>query len=170
MKAYLDIETSFNNDITVIGIFRSDKGTIQLVDGAVTPSNIFWMLDGVSTVYTYNGSRFDLPVIRRILDVDINRHFHCRDLMYDCWKKNLYGGLKKVEKTLGIQRLTKGVDGMEAMLLWQRYKTRNDESALETLLLYNREDVLTLPLIEDCLHFSGTRTKIAHEVPVEILR
>ncbi len=170
MKAYLDIETSFDNDITVIGVYRPDIGTIQLVGGAVTASNLLWMLDGIETVYTYNGSRFDLPVIRRILDVDVPRHCRCRDLMYDCWKKNLYGGLKRVEKTLGIKRLTRGIDGMEAMHLWQRFKTRHDESALETLLLYNREDVLTLPLVEQRLTSPNSHIELSHEVPVKILR
>lgn len=170
MKAYLDIETSFENDITVIGIYRPSTGTIQLVDGAVTSSNLLWMLDGVDTVYTYNGSRFDLPVIRRVLDVDVPRRFRCRDLMYDCWKQNLYGGLKRVETTLGISRLTKGIDGMEAMHLWQSYKTRQDEAALQTLLLYNREDILTLPLVEHCLTSPIPRPELSHEVPVRVLR
>jgi len=38
--------------------------------------------------------------------------------MFDCWKENLYGGLKKVEEKLGIERLSKGIDGIEAMRLW----------------------------------------------------
>jgi len=44
--------------------------------------------------------------------------------------------------------LSKGIDGLEAMYLWDRYKRWQDEEALKTLLLYNKEDVLNLPILE----------------------
>lgn len=151
MKAYLDIETSFWGEITIIGVYRADHQFIQLVGEEVTKSNLMKILEGVETLYTYNGSRFDLPVIERELRVDLTRHFHSHDLMYDCWQQNLFGGLKRVEEQLGIPRLSKGIDGFEAMYLWDRYKKWQDEEALKTLLLYNKEDVLNLPILESRL-------------------
>jgi len=41
--------------------------------------------------------------------------------MHHCWRNNLYGGLKAVERTLGIPRKLKEVDGYEAVKLWWRY-------------------------------------------------
>jgi len=41
--------------------------------------------------------------------------------MYDCWSKNLYGGLKAVERQLGIERHLKDVNGYEAVRLWWKY-------------------------------------------------
>ena len=108
MKAYLDIETSFGKEITVIGIFLPPDRVIQLVGEDVNWTNLWNALEGVTQVLTYNGARFDLPVIRQAVRLDLNRYFECRDLMYDCWKQNLYGGLKKVEEKLGIERLSKG--------------------------------------------------------------
>lgn len=148
MKAYLDIETSFAGEITVIGVFIPPTKLIQLIGEEVNWSNIWNALTGVSSLRTYNGSRFDLPVIKRVLKLDLAKYFECRDLMYDCWQKNLYGGLKRVEEQLGIERETRGIDGLEAMRLWERYRLFNDQEALQLLLSYNREDVINLYYLE----------------------
>ena len=89
VTAYLDIETAFDGSVTVIGIFRPDWGTIQLVGGGVHDVNIYLALEGVTTIFTYNGGSFDLPVIRKRLHVDLKRDFHHHDLMRDCWKQGL---------------------------------------------------------------------------------
>jgi uncharacterized protein len=148
LKAYLDIETSFGKEITIIGIFIPPDRVIQLVGEDANWTNLWNALDGVTEILTYNGARFDLPVIRQAVKLDLNKYFDCRDLMYACWRRNLYGGLKKVEEKLGIDRITKGIDGMEAMRLWERFRLYGDEGALEILLAYNREDVVNLYHLE----------------------
>jgi len=151
LKAYLDIETSFGKEITVIGIFIPPDRVVQLVGEDVNWTNLWNALDGVTRILTYNGARFDLPVIRQAVRLDLTRFFECRDLMFDCWKENLYGGLKKVEEKLGIERLSKGIDGIEAMRLWERFRRYRDEEALRSLLEYNREDIVNLYHLEACL-------------------
>ena len=148
MKAYLDIETSFDGMITIVGLHAEDRGMIQLIGGNISDLALWHMLEGVKTICTYNGSRFDLPVIRRRLGLDLSKEFRSHDLMYDCWRLGLFGGLKRVEEQLGISRRSKGIDGIEAMRLWSRYEDGGDEKALETLLTYNRDDVLNLPVLE----------------------
>jgi uncharacterized protein len=148
MKAYLDIETSFGKEITIIGMFIPPDRVIQLVGEDVNWTNLWNALDGVTEILTYNGARFDLPVIRQAVKLDLNKYFDCRDLMYACWRRNLYGGLKRVEEILGIDRISKGIDGMEAMRLWERFRRYGDEGALEALLEYNREDVVNLYHLE----------------------
>ncbi|MDE2059673.1 MAG: ribonuclease H-like domain-containing protein [candidate division NC10 bacterium] len=148
MKAYLDIETSFEGAITVVGLYATDRGLIQLIGTQISDVTVWQVLEGVETICTYNGSRFDLPVIRRRLGLDLFAAFHSHDLMYICWRYGLFGGLKRVEEQLGISRRSKGIDGMEAMRLWSRYEDSKDEQALQTLLTYNREDVLNLPILE----------------------
>jgi len=55
------------------------------------------------------------------------------------------GGLKKVETKLGLDRGDlRDVDGFFAVLLWDEYRRRGNERALETLLAYNATDVLNL--------------------------
>jgi uncharacterized protein YprB with RNaseH-like and TPR domain len=125
-----------------------DRGLIQLVGGMVSDVSVWRALEGVEMICTYNGSRFDLPVIRRRLGLDLAKEFRSHDLMYDCWRNGLFGGLKRVEEQLGIARRSKGIDGWDAMRLWSRYEDGGDREALEILLAYNRDDVLNLPVLE----------------------
>ncbi len=151
LHAYLDIETSFSGGISVIGIYRQDRGTIQLVGGGVNDLNLYASLEGVSTLVTFNGSSFDLPVIRKRLLADLKAEFAHRDLLYVCRKHGLRGGLKIVEQRLGIARSTVGISGWDAPRLWQRYEYAADEQALQTLLTYNYEDVVNLAMLEALL-------------------
>lgn len=148
MNVYLDIETSFEGAITVAGFYRQDRGLVQLVNGAISDIAIWQALEGVETICTYNGSRFDLPVIRRRLGLDLGSAFQSHDLMYRCWRYGLFGGLKRVEAQLGIPRHLAAIDGVEAMRLWARYEDGGDEEALRRLLAYNSEDVLNLLVLE----------------------
>ena len=158
IDAYLDIETTGLSprycEITVIGIHlisENDSRFLQLVGEDATSDNILQALDGVGTLYTYNGSRFDLPFINSRLGINLGQLFsHC-DLMYHCWRNNLYGGFKAVERRLGIERRLKEVDGLEAVRLWWRYVNDHNEEALAMLLEYNREDVVNLKTLKEML-------------------
>ena len=157
--AYLDIETTglswLYADITVIGIYLvngGDRRLVQLVGREVTEDNLLEALNSVCTIYTYNGSRFDLLFIRACLDVDLTQSYHHHDLMYDCWRNNLYGGFKSVEQQLGIPRRLKGIGGLEAVMLWLRYKNNGDQNALALLLQYNKEDVVNLKSLREKLN------------------
>ncbi|MBE0481061.1 MAG: ribonuclease H-like domain-containing protein [Dehalococcoidia bacterium] len=156
--AYLDIETTGLSprfhEITVAGIYLVCGGSgrlVQLVSRDITRDSLLEALEGVHTIHTYNGSRFDLPFIQCRLDIDLAGIFPHRDLMYDCWKRNLYGGYKAVECRLGIPRELKDVSGYEAVLLWNRYRRYGDGNALAKLLHYNREDVMNLKLLREMM-------------------
>lgn len=151
MRAYLDIETTFSGSISVIGIYRAGSGTVQLVGGGVNDLNLYGALDGVTTIVTFNGSCFDLPVIRKRLLADLKAEFAHRDLLYVCRKRGLRGGLKVVEERLGIARSTTGISGWDAPRLWSRFEIYSDRSALATLLAYNYEDVVNLATLEALL-------------------
>lgn len=165
-EAYLDIETtglspSFNA-ITVIGIFRCN-GTreefIQLVGEDVTRDNLINSLRDVKTIYTYNGARFDIRFIRDVLDIDLAEEFEHIDLMFHCWKQNLYGGFKAVELQLGIHRDLQGISGYDAVLLWRNYSRYDDHDALDLLLKYNREDVVNLRELREKLQPQSDRLR-----------
>ncbi len=166
--AYLDIETTgFSpgfDRITVIGIYLvngKNAKVIQLVGDEICPENLIQALTSVGSIYTYNGSRFDLPFIRRSIGVDLKEMFDHHDLMYDCWRNNLKGGLKVVERILGIGREVEEVDGMMAVRLWWRYVNYGDDEALDLLLRYNVEDVVNLEKLRTILcrkyYFTGNR-------------
>ncbi len=143
-RAYLDIETGYDQSLTVVGILREDRDILQLYGRAITVPAIEAYLDGIGVLHTYNGHSFDLPRIKGELGLDLRKRHACRDLMRDCWRKRLMGGFKAVERQLGITRQTDGVDGMMAMALWARWLDADDAEALRLLLHYNREDVENL--------------------------
>ena len=153
-RAYFDIETTgfsrYYCDLTVIGI-ALEKGrkcqVVQLIEDDLSEKNLLKSLKGVDEIYSYNGSRFDLPFIEAKLGINLKDCFNHTDLMYDCWRRNLYGGLKVVEGLLGIQRQLTGVDGYMAVQLWYDYVNNNNEQALQTLLDYNEEDVVNLRVL-----------------------
>jgi hypothetical protein len=149
--AYLDIETSFTGKITVIGIYIPELEIIQLVGDEISQGSIMDALSSASAIVTYNGNRFDLPVIKRMVGIDLRARFTSQDLMYDCWRQGFYGGLKGVENQLGISRQTKGITGRDAPDLWERYVRKGDREALNLLLRYNRDDVMNLVILERLL-------------------
>ena len=157
-EAYLDIETTglspSGSEITVIGIHickGKEENFVQLVGRDIDADSLLEALEGVQVIHTYNGHRFDLPFIHRKLGVNLEELFAHRDLMYDCWRNNLRGGLKSVECQLGIDRDSVGIDGLEAVRLWWRYVETFDLDALNVLLKYNKEDVQKLKVLKEKL-------------------
>lgn len=157
-RAYIDIETTglsyYGCDLTVIGIGieRGDKVEVaQLFEDGLYQEKLLQVLEGVDEIYSYNGRRFDLPFIEAKLGIDLAGLVRHTDLMYDCWKKDLKGGLKVVERILGIDRKLQGVDGYIAVQLWWKYVNNNDKRALQTLLDYNKEDVVNLKVLRQRL-------------------
>lgn len=158
VEAFIDIETTGlspqDSEITVIGFYicsGTEARSVQLVGRDITRTEVLTTLEGVDTIYTYNGARFDLPFIYQHLGINLAEMYdHC-DLMFQCWRNNLKGGLKGVEKQLGISRESVGVDGFEAIRLWYRYLQSADLEALDTLLRYNLEDVINLKTLKEIL-------------------
>jgi len=158
VRGYLDIETTGLSrnycDLTVVGVGFERGGAfecVQLVGEEIYPDALIKLFKKVPVFYTYNGKRFDLPFIKAKLQVDLTDYAAHEDLMYRCWKNDLYGGLKAVEKKLGIERNTADVDGRMAVSLWYDYRNRNNKKALELLLKYNEEDVRNLVTLREKL-------------------
>lgn len=158
VEAYVDIETTglspWGSDITVIGFYictGMESRSVQLVGADITRVDVLNTLEGVDTLYTYNGHRFDLPFIDHHLGINLEDMYEHCDLMFRCWQRKLYGGLKGVEKQLGIQRELPDVNGRMAIVLWNRYLHSGDLEALDTLLKYNLEDVVNLKTLKEML-------------------
>ncbi len=155
--AFLDIETT--------GLAWTDRvTTIALYDGRqvrhyVRGRNLDAFADDVRAyrlLVTYNGTCFDLPFLERSLGLRFPQA-HV-DLRYVLRALGLKGGLKGCERHLGLARPDlEGVDGFTAVLLWHEYERRGDERALETLLAYNIQDVLSLEIL--LVHAHNTRIR-----------
>jgi uncharacterized protein len=148
---YLDIETSgydqWTNDITVIGLY--DGKRVQTFVNGKNLEAFEAAIARYDLVITFNGACFDLPFIRRSFPGVSLPGGHI-DLRFVLKKLGFEGGLKKIERDMGITRgdEIEGVDGFEAVRLWQRYQW-GDEKALSTLIKYNSADIVNLePLME----------------------
>ena len=158
MDAYLDIETTGfiggSSYPTVVGIavdFPGDWLTTQLVGSDITADAMLHVLEGVTTIYTFNGASFDLPFLAWKPGVELRRRFEHRDLMRESRRAGLKGGLKAIEKALGIHRNLPDLAGYDAVLLWDKYHREHNPHALDMLLEYNREDVENLRVLRSKL-------------------
>lgn len=142
---YLDIETTgLTRDadhITTIAMYDGKK-----VFHYVYGQNLDSFVEDIKKydlIITYNGKSFDIPFINNYFGIKLDQaHI---DLRYPLKNLGFSGGLKNIEKRMGIDRGDiDGVDGMFATYLWKDYKYFQNDKALETLLAYNIEDVLNL--------------------------
>jgi predicted nuclease with RNAse H fold len=116
-------------------------------------------LQRYSVVVTFNGSGFDLRFLKNTFPELVLPPIHI-DLRWISRRLGYSGGLKELEKSLGIARKSEvaEMDGFEATVLWAKY-LRGDTSALENLIEYNTEDVVHLKAImEICYDKMSERT------------
>jgi len=100
-------------------------------------------------------------------------HTHI-DLRYVLRSVGFSGGLKGCKIQAGIDRgELAGLDGYDAVLLWNDYERTGNQKALETLLAYNSQDIISLEALMVLAYnlklkdtpFSGTHQLPAPEVP-----
>ena len=157
--AYLDIETtglSLGRDaVTVVGVYDGSarRSFIQGDDLEDLPS----ALEHAKLLVTFNGSRFDVPFLRKAFPRMALDQIHI-DVLHPLRRLGFVGGLKAIEAEMGISRSdeTSGLRGFDAIRLWHAYEAGDDE-ALDLLLAYNMEDAVNLePLAE--LAYEGLRS------------
>lgn len=147
---YLDIETTGlsprYHDVTTVSIHHAGETTTMVHGRDLDRERLRRELADVGLLVTFNGTQFDVPFLERTFDLDLDLpHL---DLRYACERAGLTGGLKAIERELGIDRDRSDIDGRDAVRLWQRY-TDGDDAALERLVSYNREDTENLAPVAD---------------------
>lgn len=162
--AFLDIETDggFEGDsVTVIGLYDGFDSQIfvQGQDLEEFPK----AMEGKDLLVTFFGNGFDLPMLRRRFPDMPFDQLHI-DLCPTLRRLGYSGGLKKIERQLGISRdfEIEDMSGMDAVYLWQAWKRRKDQAALDRLLAYNRADIENLALL---LAFAYPRLEAASGFP-----
>jgi uncharacterized protein YprB with RNaseH-like and TPR domain len=100
---------------------------------------------------TFNGTCFDVPVLRRHYGEGFPEPEAHIDLRFVCRRVGLSGGLKEIEDKLGLSRPPhmRGVNGWDAVLLWRAYRERGDVEALRYLVEYNLYDSFQLRSLMD---------------------
>ncbi|XOV92364.1 MAG: ribonuclease H-like domain-containing protein [Bacteroidota bacterium] len=148
---FLDIETTGSgfrfDQITVVGWSLGDEFGFY-IDGE-DPRPMLEAIDRSMVVVTFNGSGFDIPIVKRAFPKANFPVCHI-DLRYLTRRIGLRGGQKKIEKAIGMYRETDILDmtGQQAPILWNDYQ-RGDIKALNTLIRYNYADVYGMKIILD---------------------
>lgn len=151
---FLDIETTGlypgRSHVTVACV-HSKENTKTYIAGE-NMEDLGRDLKKFSYIVTFNGARFDLPFLSADLGISFDQiHF---DLVYACRRLGLCGGLKTIEKQIGVGRETQGITGYDAVRLWDAYvndrevevtgQTVDGAGALGLLVRYNREDTVNM--------------------------
>ena len=147
---FFDIETTgldqHRDRVTTVSLHRDGETTTLVRGHDLTADRLRREFEAADMLATFNGARFDVPFLEESFGLDVTTpHL---DLMYPCRKIGLSGGLKPIERELGIERELPDVDGREAVRLWHRYEG-GDEDALDRLVAYNREDAVNLRRLAD---------------------
>lgn len=158
--AFFDIETtglsSRKHEVTTVSFHRNGETRTLVKDEDLTRGNLKKELFKSKLLVSFNGKRFDQPFLEKNFDLEIETpHL---DLMYPCRYLGLTGGLKKIEKELGIDRSGEDLDGSDAVRLWKKYQ-RGHREALGTLIEYNRYDTRNLENLLEYVHSRLTREK-----------
>jgi len=146
---FLDIETTADGGrVTVIGVYDPGKGPRLYVRGHNLGD--FLKEPPATTLVTFNGSSFDVPILRRTFPEWRPPPVHL-DLRHVARLAGERGGLKAIEDRLGLARPDhlRGLDGMDAVLLWDRFRLAGDVSSLRSLLEYNLYDVVQMRTVAE---------------------
>ncbi|OGQ99033.1 MAG: hypothetical protein A2284_02730 [Deltaproteobacteria bacterium RIFOXYA12_FULL_61_11] len=119
-------------------LFRADRDLDAFLD----------LLEEVDLLVSFNGTCFDVPMVLQHYHIPELPCAHL-DLRWVCHHLGWKGGLKAIEQAVGLQRPPGifGLDGEDAILLWQRWIHRRDRQAFTTLVRYCAADVLSLRLL-----------------------
>lgn len=147
---FFDIETTGldhgRDDVTTVSFHQGGETTTLVQGRDLTADALREQFRRADLLVTFNGKRFDVPFLEASFDLTLDApHL---DLMYTCRQLDLSGGLKQVERDVGIERDRPDISGRDAVRLWREYE-RGDPDALDTLVSYNREDAVNLQSLAD---------------------
>lgn len=166
---YLDIETTGLrpglSELTVVGLYNALE-----LKYFVAGQNLYDLYEEIKRydlVVTFNGKTFDVPFLKASLPGIEVPQAHI-DLRYMLKQVGLTGGLKTIERAIGMARRQDELgmlDGYDAVALWRLHK-RGVKDALPTLLRYNAEDVVSLkPLLELACRMSIEQMRAGFSLP-----
>jgi len=147
---FFDIETTGlkpeRSVVTTVSYHQAGETTTLVRGDDLTAENIQAMVDDASLLVSFNGIRFDQPFLETKFNATVEvPHL---DLMYPCKTVGLTGGLKQIERDIGLERDRPDISGRDAVRLWQQHEAGVD-GALDTLVSYNREDAVNLQTLAD---------------------
>lgn len=154
---FLDIETTglskTDDDITVFGLYDGLNTKIMIKGINLDFNALKKELQKYKLIATFNGASFDLPFIEKRYPSLLPKipNFDVKSVTD---KIGLKGGLKNIEKSLGIKRsdIVDKFYGGDALALWRMYRATGDDYYLNLLVEYNEYDIINLKIVaEHCV-------------------
>ena len=148
---WFDIETDgteASSQITVIAALH--RGQVHSFVRGENLDDFLDLLNDVELLGSFNGNSFDVPRVLSGFHIPTMPCPHL-DLRWICWHAGWRGGLKHIEREMGLARdsAIASVDGLEAIALWLRWKRYGDTAARNSLVQYCCADVQGLPWVLD---------------------
>jgi uncharacterized protein YprB with RNaseH-like and TPR domain len=160
---FIDVETtglSWNYcHASVISAYH--RGDIHSFVYGENLDDFLSLADEAELLVTFNGNCFDIPFIERTFNIPSLACPHV-DLRWIAWHRGYRGGLKSIEKQMGIRRppQIEGIDGFEAVDLYFRWQ-QGDMASRELLVRYCEADVIATCLVaERILESLGCEIKL----------
>ena len=151
---FFDIETTglswYESHATVISAFH--RGELRTFVHGKNLDDFLQLCDESRLLVSFNGNCFDMPFLEHTFNVPaLGQHV---DLRWIAYHAGYRGGLKIIEKSLGIERPREisCIDGFEAVNLYHRWMA-GDDSSLATLIRYCSADAVAAYLVARKLIF-----------------
>jgi uncharacterized protein YprB with RNaseH-like and TPR domain len=155
---YLDIETDSFGQITVLGCYGHGRFTSFVRGESLNVRQLADELSRYDLLVTFCGTTFDVPMLlAQFPNLPLDQpHI---DLCFVGRQLGYRGGLKAIETQLDITRAAElqGLDGHDAVMLWNRWRHSRDEEARRRLLGYNEADCVNLERLADTFYCEMVR-------------
>jgi hypothetical protein len=180
--ALVDIETTGltpgYDQITVIGLADGARSVAYVAGipqtGDEKLDRFREAIKGYQLIVTYNGTSFDLPFIEKhFRESNFRFELPHLDVMLPARSIGLQGGLKDMEKQVGIARPAdiKDMRGAEAIQLWGQWKNSGDMAAYRRLTTYCKADCVNLKDFSEAVYRKKWQTTyVAHAQEVDFAR
>jgi len=137
----------------VVGLYGRGRFTSFVRGESLDRARLCEELSQYDLLVTFCGTTFDLPMLLRQypgLPID-QPHI---DLCFLGRQLGHRGGLKAIEVQMGIERANElqGLNGSDAIYLWNRWRHSRDEEARAQLLGYNEADCVNLEQLADTFY------------------
>lgn len=160
---YLDIETDSFGQITVVGLYGHGRFTSFVRGESLDQGRLADELLRYDLLVTFCGTTFDVPMLlSQFPNLPLDQP-HV-DLCFVGRQLGYRGGLKAIEAQLGMARAAdlQGLNGHDAVLLWNRWRHGHDEGARARLLGYNQADCMNLERLADTFYCEMVRRLDQH--------
>ncbi len=174
---YFDCATFIDVETTGLSWHRGHASVIVAMHRGILHSFVYGenlddfldCAEEADLLVTFNGNSFDIPFLEKTFHVPSLCRAHL-DIRWMAWHQGHRGGLKSIERNMGIRRPPEidGIDGLEAVELFYRWR-QGEQGAREKLIGYCQGDVIATRLVAERL-LAGAGHSIQLSDPAVLFR